>query len=342
MLGVYNPDTYTRGKVLYKGLKENDIDVELFLRTDKLKYIKIIKRLIQGNYGVIIANGRIVLFLSKIFSRKPVIFDFFISAYDTLVLDRKIVKENSLKAKVLWWSDKYSCKFADVNLMINREYLNFIVNEFKVQREKCRVLYLGADKEIFYPKKTEKNKRYFVVEFHGSFIPLHGIETIIDAAEILRNKKDIKFVLIGTGQMFELINKKVKEKKLNNVSLIGWVNYENLPKYLQEANVCLGIFGVTKKAKRCITHKVFEIMAMRKPLITMRSRANKEIFKDKEHVVLCKPGDPKALAESIQLLKNDAKLRETISRNSYKLFREKFTTKKIGEELKNYLKEVLV
>lgn len=340
VLGTYNLDTYTRGKVLYKGLKENNTNVELFLRTDKLRYFKIIKRLIQGNYDAVIANGRIVLFLAKIFSRKPVIFDFFISAYDTQVLDRKIVPKNSLKAKLLWLGDKYAGKFADLNLMINYTYLDFTVTEFNIPREKFRVLYLGADEGTFYPKKIKKDKKDFIVEFHGSFIPLHGVETIIDAAEILKKEKDIEFVLIGKGQMFDFAKERIIRKDLSNVKLAGWVDYSKLPEKINIADVCLGIFGTTPKAKRCITHKVFEIMAIEKPLITMRSRANEELFTNKKNAILVTPGNPKELAAAILSLKKDAKLREKIAKNSYNLFREKFTAKKIGNELKKYIKEI--
>lgn len=337
MLGTYRFEGYSRAKVLYKGLIQNNINTELFLRDDKLRYFKIIKRLIEGNYDIILANGRIVLFLTKFFSRKPVIFDFFISAYDTQVIDRKLVKENSLRARILRLLDKYSCEFSDLAIMINEAYLNFVVNEFKVPREKCRVLAKGADDSVFYPKKIKKESKDFIVEFHGSFIPLHGIETIIDAAEILKDKEDIKFMLIGRGQMFDFIEKKIKEKNLKNISLLGWVKYENLPEYMSKADVCLGIFGTTEKASRCITHKVFEAIAMGKSVITEKNDAVKNFFKDGENIVLCEAGNPKQLAEKILLLKNNKQLREAIGRNAYNLYTEKFTPGKIGKELKNIL-----
>lgn len=340
VLGTYTLDTYTRGKTLIKGLRKNNVDTEVFLESGGFKYFKILWRVLRGGYDAIIVNGRIALFISKIFSRKPVIFDFIISSYETQVIDRKVVKENSLKAKLLWLSDEYSCKFADLTLMINEEYINFAVSEFRVPKEKFKIAYVGADEEIFYPREPEKNTGGFIVEFHGSFIPHQGIEFIINAAEILRNEREIKFLLIGSGQMFDTIKDKVREKNLDNVSLPGWIKYENLPQYISNADVCLGVFGTMTKTEKSMPHKAFEVIAMKKPLITMRSKATEELFKDKDDVILVDPGNPKELASAILLLKNDAKLREKIAENAYMLFQKKFISKKIGEEVKKYLEEV--
>ena len=159
MIGHYSLEDYSRGRILYKGLKRNGIKVDIFLGKNKLKYVKIARRILMNDYDVIIATGTITLFISKLLNKKPVIFDAFISNYDTLVCDREIVPEKSIKAKLLWLGDKYSCKIADKVIVDTYEHKNYFINEFSLEREreKFNVISIGADDEIFYPREKRKN-----------------------------------------------------------------------------------------------------------------------------------------------------------------------------------------
>ena len=132
-----------------------------------------------------------------------------------------------------------------------------------------------------------------------------------------------------------------KKLKTNNVAFTGWVNYEKLPEHLSKADVCLGIFGNTEKAMRVIPNKVYDALAMEKPLITMNSPAAREILNDGENCVLVPMANPKALAEAILMLKDDKNLRDKIAEKGYKLFQEKLNPKAIGKELKAILTELI-
>lgn len=132
-----------------------------------------------------------------------------------------------------------------------------------------------------------------------------------------------------------------KSLSLKNVKFIGRVSYDELPEYLINADICLGIFGNNKKAKRVVTNKVYEILAMGKPLITGNSEASREILKNKENAILCEMGNPKSLASAILELKNDENLRNKIAKNGYILYKDNFTPKIIGKNVINIIKDNL-
>ena len=275
------------------------------------------------------------IFLARLLTRKTIIFNPSVSLYETLVSDRKII-QNSFLAKALYYIEKCAYILSDIVLMDTNQHANYISKRFGIKKRKIIRVYVGAESSIFYPRKTVRDDGTFLVLFYGKFIPLHGIEYIVKAAKILEDEKNLKFLIIGHGQMSKKIGQLCSELGITNISFIKWVNYEDLPVLINKADVCLGIFGDSEKAMRVIPNKAFQVLAMRKPLITGRSPAAMEIFTDKKNVVLCEMANPKALATSILLLKENEKLRQDISRAGYQLFKKAFAPEKVGKAIKYF------
>jgi glycosyltransferase involved in cell wall biosynthesis len=350
MVGIYKLSNYGRGRIIYEGLKKNNADVDIFLSQGIFKYFKIMKRLSRKDYDAVLPNGKLVLLASKFmswFTKKKIVFDVFISDYEALVESRKLVKENTLKAKILFFFDKYSCKWSDIVLLDTNEHIDYFVKKYELDKKKFRRVFVGGDDTIYYPikkkreERKEKEKRKFTVLFYGSFIPGHGIKYILKAGKLLEKEKDIQFLILGIGQTYNEMVDISKELGNKNVEFVGWIDYKKIPEYISEADVCLGMFGDhIKKINRVIGNKIFEIIAMKKPLISGDCRAMREAFVNKENILFCKMDDEKSLAEAILLLKKNPNLREKIAENGYLLFKENFTTKKIGKSVLNIVEEI--
>lgn len=313
MTGHYSLDSYPRGKILHDRLKAFGVNVDVFSGKGRLKYLKIAERILRDDYDLLIVTGITAFFVSRIFSRKPIIFDAFISNYDTLVHDRKIVPENSFKARILWFTDKYSCKLADKVMVDTVEHMRYFVDEFSIDSKKFSVVLIGTDTSLFYPQEGKKKKEKLNVSFWGSYIPLQGVEYIIKAAKLLEKEDDVEFNLLGSGQTWAEMNDLASNLNIKNIRFHPWVHYHKLPLYIAEADVCLGIFGITAKAKRVIPNKVYEAVAMKKPLITGNTPAIRRFFRDGENCLLCEVGNPEALAEAIMELKKNPRLMEEIA-----------------------------
>lgn len=285
------------------------------------------------------------VYIAKLISKlrhKPIIVDAFVSLYDTEVFDRRRVKENSLKALHLYLKDKLLCQLADHVLLDTREHIKYFSKVFHIPQKKFSPIYVGSDDEVFYPRE-KKGENFFLVTFHGTFIPLHGIEHIIIAMKFLEKHSDIKCEILGYGQTYKYVREIARSMKLKNTVLHRYfLKYEELPSFIAKADVCLGIFGNTPKAKRVVPTKVYDILAMKKPLITSATPAIREIgIINRKHALLVKPGDPKALADAILELKEDESLRERIAENGYSLYKKKFTPKAIGKSLKKVIEYII-
>jgi len=107
-----------------------------------------------------------------------------------------------------------------------------------------------------------------------------------------------------------------------------------VPKYIKKADICLGIFGDTQKTQRVIPNKVYEAIAMKKPVITADTPAVRELFTDRKNILFCKTADPEDLAEKILELKNNEDIREKIAKGGYEIFKKYATPIVIGKKLK--------
>ncbi|MFH1979965.1 MAG: glycosyltransferase [Patescibacteria group bacterium] len=342
--GIYDPE-YSRNKILIQGLRNNGVKViECNSRLIGLqKYFDLIKKhwKLRKEYDVIIVGfpGYQATILVKFLTGKPVIFDAFMSVYDSMVWDRKLVKLKSLKSWYFWFLDWFACKLADQILLDTNEHIQYFVETFKIPQSKFIQLFVGSDNTIIYPKKIHKKNNNFLVHFHGRCIPLQGIEYIIGAAKILK-RHNIKFNIIGNSQAYQEIINLIKKLNLKNISLIDTVLYKELANYINCANISLGIFGDTNKAQRVIPNKVFEGIACAKPVITADTPAIRELFQNRENILLCKTANSQDLADKILELKNNSDLLEKIAKNGYILFKEKLTPKILGKELFKKIKKI--
>lgn len=239
------------------------------------------------------------------FNKKLIVEDFFISMYDTMIFDRKKFKQNGLIAKTLLKIDKKTIKLADKIIVDTHAHGEYFVNELFAERNKINVLYLEADKKIYYPKEISKSKEFsnkFVVLYFGSILPLQGIDVILKCAELMEDEEDIIFEIIGP-----ISDSRMKKyKSLKNINFTLWLSQEKLAEKIGNSDLCLaGHFNkIIDKASRTIPGKAYIYNAMKKPMILGDNPANREVFKeDNKKYYYVEMGNSNALREKILCVK---------------------------------------
>lgn len=282
--------------------------------------------------------GHIDMFLAKPLAylrRKPLIFDAFLSLYDTIVNDRKLSSPDGFIGRLCFFIDRTACQMADIVLLDTDAHIKYFVETFRLPPEKFRRIFVGADESQFYPITQIPDTSVtqpFKVLFYGQFIPLHGIEYIVMAAKVLENE-NIEFTIIGIGQEYNKIRNMADGLEIKNIMWIDWVKFHALIHYINEADVILGIFGDSKKARHVIPNKAFQTIACKKPFITGDSPAARELFRDGENALLCKMGDPEAIAASIRMLRDNEVLRTKIGINGYNTFLSRCNIDATGKQV---------
>jgi len=250
----------------------------------------------------------------KMFARfrgVPVIWDAFLSIYDTVVEDRRMVSRQSPLAWILYSLEWLACRAADVIFLDTKVHASYFERLFRLPVGYVGRIFVGAETEIF-PDSQEKagevrSGKPFMALFYGQFISLHGIDTIVKAAkrtEILG--EEVRWVLIGRGQEYRRIEGLINELGITNIERIPWVPYNELIKWILDADVCLGIFSSGAKASRVIPNKVYQVLSARRPLITADTPAIRELLGESEHIRLIPPGNPDKLAEAVIGIKKES------------------------------------
>ena len=160
----------------------------------------------------------------------------------------------------------------------------------------------------------------------------HEIKKPIPLIKILE-KENVEFHLVGKGQTYDECFNLADELQVKNIKFLGLKKPDEIPGFISTWDIGLGIFGETEKTQRVIPNKAYEIIAMKKPLITSDTPAIRELFTDKKDVFLCKAKDEKSLVDAILTLKKNRALRDKIADNGYKLYKKYCTPEKIGEEI---------
>lgn len=309
-----------------------------------VSYPRLIAQFLRGQAPDVVVIGYlgqldvILLFPFARLRGVPVVWDQFISLYDTVVSDRQKLSRKHLLARALYVWEWVACRAADRVLMDTREHARYVAETFGLGPLMVQSVWVGAETSVFsaLPRRPNRSGPLTVL-FYGQLIPLHGVDTIIRAARLLENQP-VRFVLIGSGQEGALVSQLLSEQPMNNLEWHPWLDYESLNASIGSADVCLGIFGCTAKASRVIPNKVFQIVAADRPLITRDSSAIRELFGDRnEGVRLVPPGDPRALADALLAFAGD---REALSRTSHGNRLEDIGPRAIGRQLLDVLQGV--
>jgi glycosyltransferase involved in cell wall biosynthesis len=262
---------------------------------------------------------------------RPLVFNPLLSLYDSIILDRGRWSDRSLQARALREIDRRAMRLADLVIADTEAHAAFFAELAGIDRPKIEVCLLGAEEPLFRP--GWKRRERFHCLFFGKMIPLHGLDTIIEAARLT---PEIVFRIAGTGQLEGLLEADLP----SNLEWVRWVDHEQIPSELWAAGCSLGIFGTTDKALRVIPNKAYEALACGTPLVTADTPASRELLADGENALLVPPGNPEALADAVRRIAADPALAESLSAGGLRVYRERASEAVLGARWRELLERL--
>lgn len=331
--GCYDSD-YARNQILLHGLRVNGVDVVECNETSIgwSRYPRLIKKLrqLKNQYDIIYCAfpaGYFVI-IAWLFQKKPIVVDAFFPMHDAYVHDRKVVARRSLYA--LWLSvvDRLTVSLANRVIVDTEQHALYWKRV--VPKQHYELIPVGAETKIYHPIVPANTHEGIIVTFHGTYIPLQGVPNLIEVTKLLKGDDRIKFRFIGPKALHTAIVEQLGNNQ-DNIELLSWLSQEDLNKYLNDTDIVLGIFGDTDKADRVIPNKVFQGVAVRKPVITKDSPAMREFFD--EHDLYFTDTNPHSIAAAIKHLASDSRLRSELAESAFQKFESTATPETLGIRL---------
>lgn len=213
---------YSRNEIIRKGFIENNVELiecnnyGRKARTYPFLLIKYLVKLIQNrdsDFVYVGFYGQPLIPFIRFFTKKKIVFDAFISSYDTMVFDRKKYKQNSFLAKLLYKIDFWALKYSDFILTDTTEDKFFFEKNFDVLNKKIIPIFIGVDLDFFNPEQKNrkinsgKNSLFF---FMGLFNRFKELIKLFPLPSLFRKVKILNFGLQEPGRQEKILKKKQK------------------------------------------------------------------------------------------------------------------------------------
>ena len=205
---------------------------------------------------------------------------------------------------------------SDIVITITNYFKKLILGVNRINEKRVLVLPNAVDPERFkiepekqFDKKDLDIRNKYVIGIVGAFVPWHGLDFLLKESHDLLKKLDIHILLVGDGPVRKDIE--LLAEKLNitqHVTITGFVRPENVPYYIDLMDVCL----MPGSNKHCSPVKLFEYMAMEKPVLAPRYEPLEDTLTDGIDAIFFEPLDGPSFRKKLIYLTNNEDIRKRL------------------------------
>jgi glycosyltransferase involved in cell wall biosynthesis/SAM-dependent methyltransferase len=271
---------------------------------------------------------------------RPLVFDPLVSLGET-IRDRRLLAAGSRRLQAIGRLERALFALPDLVLADTRVHATAWAAELGLDLRRAAILPAGAPalyRRLARPYPEAGTAGLRVVYF-GQYIPLHGVETVLEAAARLRHHPELRFELVGVGQDLPAARALAARLELTQVHFTPrWLPPDRLAReHIAPADLCLGIFGTQPKASRVVPCKLYAGLASGRPVVTALTPAVAEQLAPEQEVWTVPPGDPEALTHAILLLARNPALRARLAAAGQAAYDARFAPSVLGADLRELL-----
>jgi glycosyltransferase involved in cell wall biosynthesis len=168
-----------------------------------------------------------------------------------------------------------------------------------------------VDDEFKQPFKVENesiSSDIFTIMFAGNIGEAQDFPAILSTVEHLKNKKNIRWVIVGEGRQAAWVKDQIKQRNLTeNIIMVGRHPIEKMPEFFSQADVMLVSLKDEPIFSMTIPGKVQAYLGAGKPILAMLNGEGADIIIKAQAGFVSPAGDSKALAENVLSLMNLSK-----------------------------------
>lgn len=250
------------------------------------------------------------------------------------------IRRESMIYKIFFHISKKIYQSCDLILVTSKSFIHQLSNNFGI--DKKRFLYMPQYAENLFEQRSNSYKRKETIDlvFAGNIGELQSVQTIIQAADILKEYKNLRFHIVGGGTDLSHLKKMASSLKLNNIVFYGRKPLEEMPYYYNLADAMLVTLAADPILSLTLPGKVQSYMAAGKIIIGAINGETQETVKSAKCGFVSDAEDEKALAKNIQLfLRLMPEEKKELEQNSSQYYQSNFSKNKFMDMLEKVLVE---
>lgn len=267
----------------------------------------------KGAFDIIVVTSPplfvgITAYLLSVFKQIPFVFEvrdlWPESAIDTGVLQNRFI------IKAAYWFESFIYKRASLINVLTPAFERKLIEEKGVPPEKVIMIPNAADFSISDGILNGEFDREVFRRAHGldgktviTYVGAHGVANhliqVVDTAEILRDRNDILFQLIGSGMQKENLVAEVRKRKLTNVKFVDPVPKVEVFKYILASDFGTSVLKRVDTFKTIYSNKTFDYMACQKPILMVIDGVSRKLVEDADCGVYVEPENPQDFADKV-------------------------------------------
>jgi len=254
------------------------------------------------------------------------------------------MKESSLIIKTLSKIALFLYRRAKIIVCVTDSFKKDLINK-GIDSDKIIVVKNGFDFDnILAPTKTisqlegeyNLNSDDFIVSFIGTIGMAHGLDIILEASKNIDKK--VKFLIVGDGAEKDILEQKAQSNSIENVIFISSISWQEIINLNQIISVNLVHLIDSPEFRKVIPSKIFESMALKKPIIMgVLGEANK-IVQDAKCGIEIIPENSNSLIKAINKMQNNHQLLQKLSNNGYKYVLKNYNRTSFANQMIEYIR----
>ena len=238
--------------------------------------------------------------------------------------------KNKTIIKLLEFLELFAYRKADLIVPVTDAFERYMVGK-GIAPEKIDVIKNGVDLNFYQASALDNPLAYelglqgkFIASYFGTHGMAHHLETVLEAAQILKAQRDIVFLMVGDGADKARLVAMRETMGLENVRMIGQQPKDKMPLLWGLSSVSLVLLKKSDLFKKVIPSKIFESMAMQRPIILGVAGESREIIETANSGRCIEPENGKQLAEQVMALYSNATLCVNLGENGRRYVAEHF------------------
>jgi glycosyltransferase involved in cell wall biosynthesis len=207
----------------------------------------------------------------------------------------------------------------------------------------------ACDTELFGPDKTDEGafRRAHglegkVVAIHpGAMGPVNGLDSILDAANLLRDERDLRFVIIGEGAEKERLIARVESESLDNVLILDAVAKQDLAGILGSVDIGLMTIAPIPVLQMNCANKFFDFLSSGLPIVLNYEGWQGKLLAENRCGLSSSQGDENGFVENIRRLASDDIVRSQMGQDARRVAEQELSRAKVVAPIIDQLNQVV-